>query len=122
MKRDMELVRKILLAMEASAHGFAPPDLAIADYDQEVIGHHVWLMEQGDLVTAAATTVYSDLSPVALPATITWAGHNFLAAVRDETVWAKVKTVLKDRGLSLPFTVLQELAIKILTAQVGAPT
>jgi len=119
MKRDMDLVRKILLALEAYEHGWAPSEFTIAGYDQEVIGHHVWLMEQGDLLTASDTTVQRDGSPVALPGTITWAGHDFLAAVRNETVWAKLKIVLKDKGLSLPFALLQELALKILKGQIG---
>ena len=40
MKRDMELVRAILLVMWAHPHGFAPTDFTVAGYDQEVIGHH----------------------------------------------------------------------------------
>jgi hypothetical protein len=119
MRRDMELVRKILLALEASEHGDAPNDFTVVGYDQEVIGHHVWLMEQGDLLTASATTVQRDGSPVALPGTITWAGHDFLAAVRNDSVWTKVKTILKDKGISLPFALLQELALKILKGQIG---
>ncbi len=52
MKRDMELVRKILLAMAAHEHGYAPQPFTIAGYEQAVIGHHIWLMEQGHLITA----------------------------------------------------------------------
>lgn len=121
MKRDMDLIRRILLAMEAYEHGFVPATFTVEGYDQEVIGHHVWLMAQGHLITAAITTAHGDGSPVALPATITWAGHDFLAAVRNDTVWRKVKAVLKDRGLSLPFALLQDLALKILAAHVGLP-
>jgi len=119
MKRNMELVRLILLAMDKHEHGFAPPDFTIAGYDQEVIGHHVWLMAQGDLITAVVTTAMGDPSPVAMPVTITWTGHDFLEAVRNDTVWSKVKTQLKDRGISLPFSLLQDLALKILAAHVG---
>ncbi len=121
MKRDMDLVRQILIAMEAYEHGFPPADFTIAGYTQEVIGHHVWLMEQAHLITALVSTAYGDQSPNALPVTITWAGHDFLAAVRNDTVWAKVKTQLKDRGVALPFTLLQDLAIKILAAHIGLP-
>jgi hypothetical protein len=121
MKRDMDLVRRILLAMDAYEHGYAPPGFTIAGYDQEVIGHHVWLMEQGKLITAVATTAMGDPSPVAIPLTITWAGHDFLEAVRNDSVWSRVKTELKDRGLSLPFTLLQDLALKILASHIGLP-
>lgn len=119
MKRDMDLVRKILLAMDAYEHGFAPHDLTIPGYDQDVIGHHVWLMAEGKLVTAATITATNSLSPIALPRTITWKGHDFLDAVRNESVWSKVKTQLKDHAISVPFALLQDLALKILAAHVG---
>lgn len=113
MKRDMELVRAILLAMEASPSGFAPAAFTIAGYDQDVIGHHVYLMAQGGLVTAVTTTTFGDQSPVAQPLTLTWDGHEFLALVRNESVWLKVKAEMKDKGLTLPFTLLSALALKI---------
>jgi hypothetical protein len=121
MKRDMDLVRKILLAMDAHEHGFAPAGFTIAGYDQDVIGHHVWLMEQGKLLTAATTTAYGGPSPTAVPLTITWAGHDFLDAVRNDSIWSKVKTQLKDHAITVPFALLQDLALKILAAHVGLP-
>jgi hypothetical protein len=119
MKRNMELVRAILLAMDAHEHGVAPDGFTIAGYDDEVIGHHVWLMAQGQLVTAVVVTTQTDRSPVAKPITLTWAGHDFLDAVRHDTIWAQVKTQLKDRGISLPFTLLEALARKMLAAHIG---
>jgi hypothetical protein len=121
MHRDMDLVRQILLAMEAYEHGFAAARFTIAGYDQEIIGHHVWLMAQGQLITAAPVTAQGDLSPIALPEAITWAGHDFLDAVRDDQVWSTVKAVQRDKGLTLPFALLQDLALKILAAHVGLP-
>jgi hypothetical protein len=59
---------------------------------------------------------------VALPVTITWAGHDFLDAVRNDTVWAKVKTQLKDHSVTLPFVLLQALALKTLAAHMGLST
>lgn len=115
----MELVRAILLAMEASPHGFAPQPFTVAGYDQDVIEHHVWLMAQGQLVTAEETTAMGDTSPVAVPFSITWSGHDFLDTVRNDRVWLKVKAELKDRAISLPFALLQELAIKITKSYVG---
>jgi uncharacterized protein DUF2513 len=118
MKRDMDLVRKILLALEAHASGAAPTPFTIVGYDQEMIGHHVYLMAQGDLVTAAEVTAFGE-SPIAIPGTITWKGHEFLDATRSETVWRQVRTVLKDKGLSLPFALVQELAIQIAKKLAG---
>jgi hypothetical protein len=119
MKRDMDLVRKILLAMEADAAGFAPQGFTIAGYDQTVIGHHVWLMQQGQLLTAMESTTLGADSPTAIPLSISWAGHEFLDATRNEKVWSTVKTELKDRSISLPFSLLQALALKIAASLAG---
>lgn len=119
MKRDLDLVRKILLAMEAHASGFAPAAFTVPGYDQEAIGHHVWLMKQGQLLTADDVTSQGDPSPMALPGSITWKGHDFLDTVRTEKVWTKVRTELKDRAISLPFVLVQELAMKIAASLAG---
>jgi hypothetical protein len=118
MKRDMELVRQILLALEAHASGAAPAPFTIAGYDQEVIGHHVYLMAQGELLTAATFSAFGE-SPTAAPGSITWKGHEFLDATRNDKVWRQVRTVLKDKGLSLPFALVQELAIQIAKKLAG---
>ena len=110
MKRDMDLVRKILLAMEADQ-----PVIMTLGYDPDVVGHHVWLMEQGDLITVSATSTHDDVGPVAVPGAITWKGQEFLDAVRDDDVWNEVNRRLRAQGLSsLPLELLQVLALKIL--------
>jgi hypothetical protein len=119
MHRDMDLVRQILIALDAYEHGFAPPDFTVVGYDQETIGHHVWLMQQGGLVTATPMTAFGDTSPIAVPRALTWAGHDFLAAVQNETVWRKVKAQLKDKSLTLPFALIQALALKTLAHLAG---
>lgn len=119
MKRNLELVRAILLAMEDAPHGFAPHPFTIAGYDDETIGHHIWLMAQGGLVTAVPVTAQQDPSPTAMPESITWEGHEFLDAVRNDTVWRKLKADMKDKGLTVPFSVLQTLALKIIEKFAG---
>src|SRR5262245_18055465 len=111
MKRDMDLIRAIMLEREASpdprrdlklsAHGFAP----------EEISYHVKLLHQAGYVEAIDFSTLQELEW--RPTVLTWQGHEFLATTRNEKVWAKVKAVMKDRGISLPFSLIQELAIKI---------
>jgi len=119
MKRDLELVRKILLAMEAYQHGFAPEPFTVDGYDQGVIEHHVWLMEQGGLITASDKSSLQDPSATAIAESITWEGHEFLDAVRNDKVWSKLKAEMKDRGIALPFSLLQSLALKIAATLAG---
>jgi len=118
MKRDMDLVRKILLALEAYEHGYAPSSgFMIRGYDGDVIEYHLRIMKQGDLIGGETVTAHGDTSPMWL----TWQGHEFLDAVRDDEIWSGVNRLLRDDGLSPSFVLLQELALKILSARLGLP-
>lgn len=108
MKRDLDLVRKILLQMEAAEHGFFKGPLTIADHSDEEIGYHVFLMSQAGLVKALPDSEINSQSPHATPINITWAGHEFLEASKDDGLWNKAKThVLKPAG-GAAFDVLLE--------------
>jgi uncharacterized protein DUF2513 len=84
--------------MEASPGGYADSDFHVDGFDDDVVGHHVYLMEQAGLITAVETTTNQDPSPTALPLSITWDGHEFLDSVRNETVWRRIKTTIQEKG------------------------
>ena len=44
MKRDMELIRKLVLALENEPTGYAPENLNIEGYTSEQVGYHAYLM------------------------------------------------------------------------------
>jgi hypothetical protein len=100
MKRDMDLVRKILIFMSGNDQG---PNVkwedAIPGYTQAQILHHAHLMSQGNLIDTIDATSLDDFLPMALPVSITWNGHEFLDASRDETLWERAKKhVIKPTG------------------------
>lgn len=115
----MDLVRKILLALEA-----APPSgllLEIEGYQASTVGHHCHLMADGGLILAIDATTYSDLLPVAIPRSLTWQGHEFLATMKDDTIWAQAKeNVLKPAG-GVAFTVLKDWLIAEAKVRLGLP-
>jgi len=118
MKRDMDLVRKIVFALEEHEHGHAPHYFRIDGYDEEVVGYHVYIMTQAGLVNGADTTVRGDNSPSAIPLSLTWEGHEFADAARSDTVWNKTKAVIKDKvgsvGIGLLVEVLKQQAKQML--------
>jgi hypothetical protein len=92
-KRDLDLVREILLWIEAQPHGsVANRHIIIAGHSDEEIGYHAFLMKDAGLIRAADTTFMDSQSPSAMPQGLTWAGHEFLDAAKDNTIWAKAKT------------------------------
>jgi hypothetical protein len=95
-------------------HGYAPDNLAIEGYSEEQIGHHVYLMMQAGLVEGADTTTSEDASPQAQILSVTWAGHEFLEASRDERLWSKAKKAATSSG-GLVLDVLKSVLIGLAT-------
>ncbi|MEO8520559.1 MAG: DUF2513 domain-containing protein [Acidobacteriota bacterium] len=112
MKRDMDLVRQILMVMEDHEHGFAPSPFEVAGYTEEVVGYHLTIMGEAGLVEVEPQTTFGSASPTALAGRITWEGHEFLANVRNETVWSKVKSIVVAKGGSVSFEVLKFLVVE----------
>jgi hypothetical protein len=110
MKRDMQLVREILLAVEQDTEPVGwIKDLSIPGREPAEISHHVKLLHQAGLLEA------KDLSTLTTfewaPQQLTWSGHELLDAIRHDTVWKKVTSIVVDKGGSIPFEILKELAI-----------
>jgi hypothetical protein len=85
MKRDMELIRKLVLAVEDAPTGYAPAELGIQGYTPEQIAYHAHLMVQASLAIGMETTHMGSSSPSAQLTSLTWEGHEFADAARDET-------------------------------------
>lgn len=99
MKRDMELVREILLAVEAVGEDEPVPNpFVIEGYSPKSVGHHVHLLAEAGLVKAVSITNMSDLISQAMPRELTWAGHDFIDTMRSREVWERTKVALKDAG------------------------
>ena len=52
MKRDMDLIREILLMVEKSKTPLIVNDLDLSEYDKFVVKYHVGLMNKAGLITA----------------------------------------------------------------------
>lgn len=49
---------------------------------------------------------------------LTWNGHEFLDNVRNDTVWAKLKRAVAEKGGAVSFDVLKALALSYAKAHV----
>ena len=99
MKRDLELCRKMLLAVEADQSPFA-----ITGYSLHTLAEHVRLLNEAGFVEVI------DLGDMAGDDfRLTCAGHEFLAAARNESVWQAVRGDLRKKAADVPFSVLAEL-------------
>lgn len=110
MKRDMNLVRRLLVLIEEQDS--TNEELHIPeDLDREVVVYHLQLMEQADLTKNRI--LYADNKPLWIYSSLKWEGHEFLDAIRSETVWNKLKEVVKEKGGSIPFEIMKALAVDL---------
>jgi len=117
MKRDMDLVRTILLTVEEKGppRGFMQLDLP--GYDPETVSHHVLLLGEAGLLEVLNRKLLNYFE--VMPKCLTWAGHEFLDAARNDTVWNKAKEVVKEKGGAIPFEVLKVLLTKLASSVFG---
>ena len=123
MKRDMDLVRTILLRVEADAKfdGMLNPasaaDLGIEGHsDHEIAYNCAQLVEAGFLTgnTRMAT------QGTVIIGKLTWQGHEFLDAVRDPDIWRKTKERAKT-VTTVGIGFLWEIAKAEIKAKLGLP-
>lgn len=120
MKRDLELVRKILLTIEDSPGGYAP-DLKIDGYTDSQIGYHAYLIIDAGLAHGSDISSMGRDSPEGMITNLNWAGHEFAEAARDDTRWKKAMNIVKDKSGSVTMDVLKELLTSLMKAAIGLP-
>lgn len=99
MKRDMDLIRNILLTTELDIHGFAPlKPMEIDNYTQEEIGYHIHLLGEADLAKVIDMTLNESNSPCAWMLNLTWKGHEFLDSSHDNRIWNQAKDAVSKLG------------------------
>jgi hypothetical protein len=111
MKRDFELVRKLLLFFEEKDN----PDFIkvppIAGYDELTIKYHlVLLYDAGLLRCEPVKSSTSDRVIYVIPFELTWDGHEFLEKIRNNSTWNKIKEVISSKGGAFAFGVINQLA------------
>ena len=121
MKRDMELVRELLLYFEAKPDPkiIMPANVVMPDRDPSEVHYHILIMCEAGLLTCER--VESSTTPSrlvdALPFGLSWAGHEFLDAARSDTLWEQAKRRLGAEGLGLGFGLLQALLVSLAKQQ-----
>jgi hypothetical protein len=118
MKRDMELIRKMVLAIEDEPSGFAP-HFNFDAFTSEHIGSHAHLMNQAGLATGSNVTHTGSIGPEAVLTALTWTGHEFAAAARNESIWKQAMKSLKDKGMTVTISVLVQLLSKLAAGALG---
>lgn len=109
MKRDMELVRAILLYIEHSDSGVVSEVSKLEGYDDNIVAYHVNMLVEAALLAGIEYSGHGRSFPNWAEVRLTWAGHEFLDAARHDSVWKKFLKQVAEKGGSIPFSVATTL-------------
>jgi hypothetical protein len=121
MKRDMELVRKLLMEL-ADSEFYSDMGLPRLDgYEEDKIRHHALIMRDAGLLTFTEGDETVGMFGIQedLQLRLTWAGHEFLEKARDEKTWRSVVNKTKEKTGGLSFEIIQGLLIAALSKAAG---
>ncbi|HCM1475883.1 TPA: DUF2513 domain-containing protein [Vibrio parahaemolyticus] len=107
MKRDMELIRKLLLTIEEN-----PRQLEVEGYDKNQVKYHALLLIEAGFLDGNVSDTLANTSVVPSFVSVnrlTWDGHEFLDSIRKEEVWNTIKTEFKDASISTVFSIGKQL-------------
>ena len=117
MKRDMELIRTVMLAAEKSKDPYELVDPKLEGHSETEVSYHIALLDDAGLLHG------QDRSAIGVfrwsAGALTWSGHEFVEAVRDESVWKEALAIsgMSDNGTV--FGILQKALMQVLEKRAG---
>ncbi len=121
MRRDLDLVRSILIYVEKAEDEVDAEDLVTDGWPFEIVAYHVRLMAHHGLVDLSDDTRDMNGETLSLVVSgLTWDGQDYLDAIRDPKVWAKVKKTVKEAVGSTTFEVVRQTGTMVAMSMVKA--
>lgn len=115
MRRDSDLIRAILLAIEADDRCEVLRLPRIEGFSREAIHFHVRLLIEKGLLHSALPD--RSASQPWLCLRLTWEGYDFVDAIRDPAAWRSVKRAAKKVG-SWSIETLAAIAKNMIVAKI----
>lgn len=110
MKRDLDIIKNILLQTEEAPTFDIPINIKIEGKTEDEIEYHIQLLAEAELIhiSDAKKTVGSR------PTCLTGQGHDFLSTIRNPNVWNKTTKFIKDKGGEFTLDIVKSIGIKFL--------
>ena len=113
MKRDMDLVRYILISAESAEDGLKLSDVEPYGCDAKTAAFHIEMMRAHGLIDAKVTYAFGGAPLYGEVSGLTWEGYEYLDAVRSNRVWEKAKSAVSKSIGEASLSVMKELCSSI---------
>ena len=117
MERNWDTIREILTLVEKCT---LPIDqVRLSNFPSERAGeisYHMTLLIEAGLVNGHINQTLSSEPKDFIVQRLTWSGHEFLDAIRSESIWKKTKKKFVDEGISMTFDLIKSVASGLITS------
>lgn len=112
MKRDIELERKILLAIEEKYRAGEGSifNVSVEDYSMPIIAEHCKLLYQQHLIDGYNASFADNKIYSFSVQNLTAAGYDYLELIRNEDIWEKTKKEVEEKKLPKTIEFLAKIA------------
>ncbi|MGO9175051.1 MAG: DUF2513 domain-containing protein [Desulfobaccales bacterium] len=119
MKRDMDLIREILLAIESHPESDSYIlNLSFPGHSEDEVSYHCRLLLDARMIDA--TCIPQNMGPDEwIIKGLTWAGHEFLEASRDDSRWNKAKKIISEKTGSFSFEILKSILMDLMRGAIS---
>jgi len=118
MKRNWDVIREVLLVIEAlDPKKFEGHHYDVAEDDEQRTAAHAVLLWKAGFVEGRSAG--SDDGPYVIASGLTWQGHDLLQTIQSKPVWEKIKTTAQEKGVELTFEVVKRLGSMALDSILG---
>lgn len=120
MKRDMDLIRYILLSIEDKYIDSSLQNLQIEGFDMKTVAYHCKILFQENLISYYKPIEADNGLYGFFVGSLTWEGHDFLDKIRDNSIWNKTKAVITDKGLPMIVDTIKQISSTIIKEATSA--
>lgn len=121
MKRDWDVIRDILTQVEEIPTGEGAIQLSAFPAEQAgEVSYHMELLIEAGLVHGKMAKTLGPGPYNFIAMRLTWEGHEFIDAVRNDTVWQKAKKSFISNGISMTFDLVKSVATEIAASYIKA--
>jgi hypothetical protein len=104
MKRDMDCLRAVLLKVEELPSHKIWNGTEVKGYSPEQTAYHIQLAQDAGFIVAKSLVDDADIFMIER---LTYAGHEFLDAAREDTLWNKAKEIVLHNAGTLTVEALK---------------
>jgi hypothetical protein len=118
MKRDMDLIRSILLRIESTEMPRDRVDFSDLEAPKTIINSHLGLLSQAGLISLDAWNPADDVWAV-YGNSLTWEGHEFVGLLHKDSIWSEAMQDVVGSIGSFTITLLRETLMQVARQKIG---